>query len=53
VNGNQATPANPIRLRDGDRIELGKSALIYRKDEQPRSGAGRQGGEGSGYSREA
>lgn len=53
VNGNQATPANPIRLRDGDRIELGKSALIYRKDETPRSDAGRQGGEGSGSSREA
>jgi hypothetical protein len=53
VNGNQATPANPIRLRDGDRIELGKSSLIYRKDEPPRGGAGRQGGEGSGSSREA
>jgi hypothetical protein len=53
VNGNQATPANPIRLRDGDRIELGKSTLVYRKDETPRSGAGRQGGEGSGSSGEA
>jgi pSer/pThr/pTyr-binding forkhead associated (FHA) protein len=53
VNGHTATPANPIRLRDGDRIELGKSALVYRKDETPRSGAGRQGGEGSGSSDEA
>jgi pSer/pThr/pTyr-binding forkhead associated (FHA) protein len=53
VNGKAATPANPIQLRDGDRIELGKSSLVYRKDETPRSGSGRQGGEGSGGSSEA
>jgi hypothetical protein len=53
VNGNPSTPANPIRLRDGDRIEVGKSALVYRKDEPPRAGGGRQGGEGSGRSAEA
>jgi hypothetical protein len=53
VNGKASTPAHPVRLRDGDRIELGKSSLVYRKDEQPRSGGGRQGGEGSGASDEA
>jgi hypothetical protein len=53
VNGDAATPTNPIRLRDGDRIELGKSALVYRKDETPREGGGRQGGEGSGASTQA
>lgn len=53
VNGKASTPAHPVRLRDGDRIELGKSSLVYRKDEPPRSGAGRQGGEGSGASDEA
>jgi pSer/pThr/pTyr-binding forkhead associated (FHA) protein len=53
VNGNPATPANPIRLQDGDRIEIGKSSLVYRKDEPPRGGGGRQGGEGSGSSDEA
>ena len=53
VNGKASTPANPIQLRDGDRIELGKSSLVYRKDETPRSGSGRQGGEGSGASNEA
>ena len=44
VNGKASTPAHPVRLRDGDRIELGKSSLVYRKDEQPRAGGGRQGG---------
>jgi hypothetical protein len=53
VNGKASTPAAPIALRDGDRIELGKSALVYRKDETPRSGGGRQGGEGSGGADEA
>ena len=53
VNGKASTPANPIRLRDGDRIEVGKSALVYRKDEAPRGGGGRQGGEGSGVAGEA
>jgi FHA domain-containing protein len=53
VNGKASTPANPIQLRDGDRIEVGKSALVYRKDETPRSDGGRQGGEGSGASNEA
>jgi hypothetical protein len=53
VNGHIATPANPVRLRDGDRIEVGNSALVYRKDEPPRGGSGRQGGEFSGSSDEA
>jgi hypothetical protein len=52
VNGKASTPATPIQLRDGDRIELGKSALVYRKDENPR-GRSRQGGEGSGGAYEA
>jgi pSer/pThr/pTyr-binding forkhead associated (FHA) protein len=52
VNGKSSTPATPIQLRDGDRIELGKSALVYRKDETPRSQS-RQGGEGSGGADEA
>jgi hypothetical protein len=53
VNGKASTPAHPVHLRDGDRIELGKSSLVYRKDETPRSRSGRQGGEGSGASDEA
>lgn len=52
VNGRASTPTQPVQLRDGDRIELGKSALVYRKDESPRSNS-RQGGEGSGGSHEA
>lgn len=52
VNGKPSTPATPIQLRDGDRIELGKSMLVYRRDESPRSNS-RQGGEGSGAANEA
>lgn len=42
VNGR---PTVEIRLEDGDRIEVGNTALVFRRDESPRNGAGREGGE--------
>lgn len=44
VNGR---PATEVRLEDGDRIEVGSTALVFRRDESPRDGADRRGGEPS------
>ncbi len=49
-------PVLEARLEDGDRLELGRSTLLYRKEDHARGqgrDAGRQGGEGSGASDEA
>jgi len=45
VNGRQV---QTWELTDGDRIDIGGSALVYREDDEPREPGGRQGGEGSG-----
>jgi hypothetical protein len=41
VNGE---PTSQIRLEDGDRIELGNTVLVYRRDEPGADGAGRRDG---------
>ncbi len=44
-------PVLEARLEDGDRLQLGRSTLVYRKDDHARGqgrDAGREGGEGSG-----
>jgi hypothetical protein len=51
VNGRKVHEAT---LRDGDRIEVGRSVLVYRHpSRQPRTGSGRSGGERSGRPAEA
>jgi hypothetical protein len=50
VNGRKVLQAT---LVDGDRIEVGRSVLVYRHPTPPRPGAGRQGGELSGQPAEA
>lgn len=49
-------PVLEARLEDGDRLQLGRSTLVYRKDDHARGQgreAGREGGEGSGSPTEA
>jgi hypothetical protein len=50
VNGRKVPQAT---LQDGDRIEVGRSVLIYRHPVPPRPGGGRHGGELSGHAAEA
>ena len=50
INGRKVLEAS---LLDGDRIEVGRSVLVYRRPEPPRSGDSRQGGELSGYPAQA
>ena len=50
VNGRKVHEAP---LVDGDRIEVGRSVLVYRHPEPPRPGDGRQGGELSGHPADA
>jgi hypothetical protein len=50
VNGRKVREAP---LRDGDRIEVGRSVLVYRHPSPPRSDQGRSGGEFSGHPAQA
>ncbi len=50
VNGRKV---HEVPLVDGDRIEVGRSVLVYRHPVSPRGGDGRQGGELSGHPAEA
>ena len=50
VNGRKV---HEVPLYDGDRIEVGRSVLVYRHPDTARDGAGRQGGELSGAPDEA
>jgi Protein of unknown function (DUF3662)/FHA domain len=50
VNGRKVLQAT---LQDGDRIEVGRSVLVYRHPIPSRPGDGRQGGELSGHPAEA
>jgi Protein of unknown function (DUF3662)/FHA domain len=50
VNGRKVLQST---LQDGDRIEVGRSVLVYRHPIPPRPGGGRQGGELSGHPAEA
>jgi pSer/pThr/pTyr-binding forkhead associated (FHA) protein len=40
-------------LRDGDRLELGNTVLVFREPSHPRGASGRSGGELSGHPAEA